>query len=75
MTPKQEKLIENYVRAKVRRMISKKPLKENRIEDVVNETDLKRFKDLMRMLVADWRNDGFDDTDILRYLNKLLQQI
>lgn len=71
MTPKQEKLIENYVRQKVKKM-----LKEgNRIEDVADVKYLKEFKEAMRLLVSDWRRDGFDDTDILRYLNKLLQQI
>lgn len=49
MTPKQEKLIENYVRTKVRSILSKKTLKEaldtnvigRAVESCINEIDSK----------------------------------
>ena len=58
---------------KVREIVKEELLREdNRIEDLADIQTLNKFKASFRLLVADWKQEGFDNTDILKYLNKLL---
>ena len=41
----------------------------DRMEGVVNAKHLQAFKQIFKSLVDSWRNDGFDQEDIVNYVN------
>ena len=59
---------------RVRQIVKEELMKENsRIEDISDINTLNKFKQLFRMLVTDWKQDGFEDGDILKYLQSLIR--
>lgn len=69
-TKRQIQIVENFIKTETKRLMKE----ENRIEDIANTQDLNQFKTKFRLLVADWKNEGFDNYDIIQYLKKLLNE-
>ena len=47
----------------------------DRIEGLANIRDLKLMKDSLRMLTADWMQEGFEKEDIKDYVSYLIDNI
>ena len=47
----------------------------DRIEGLANIRDLKLMKDSLRMLTADWMQEGFEKEDIKDYISYLIDNI
>lgn len=48
---------------------------EEMMEGLANINDLKSFKTKLRLLTADWMNEGFEKDDIKVYIGKLIDEI
>ena len=46
-----------------------------RFEAIANIRDLKTLRDMLRIVSADWMQDGFDKEDIKKYINHYIDQI